>query len=97
MPDRKTEKERYRKKKEDDGSQDESKLIHAPNYAWVIACGHPLIVILLESTIGMAENAPERWRTRMIFARRIRKGFVGTAVGIASMRHIKSLVESERY
>jgi hypothetical protein len=35
MPNRKTEKERHREKKEDDGSQDEAKLIHAPNYAWI--------------------------------------------------------------
>jgi hypothetical protein len=32
MPNRKTEEERHREEKEDDGSQNEAKLIHAPNY-----------------------------------------------------------------
>jgi hypothetical protein len=49
MPDRKTEKERHRKKKEDDGSQDESKLIHAPNYAWVANSSEVAGAMLLPS------------------------------------------------
>jgi hypothetical protein len=73
MPNRKTDQERHREKKEDDGSQDEAKLIHAPNYAWVVACGHSRIVILLVSIIGMAENSSERRRTGMVFGTRIKK------------------------